>query len=344
MIDKTEEQIMNSWIGEKTKPVVSVRCMAYNHADYIAKALDGFLAQKTTFPFEIIVHDDASTDGTTRILREYAKKYPHIIAPIIETENQFKKNNGVIEKAINETIRGNYIAYCDGDDYWNDPDKLQIQYEYMESHPECALCTHNTIMHNLLTNKESLFFEWKEPVHILTPDEVFFDWNVHLSSYFIHRELVTYRNAFPRVWCGDYVMLLCAFSKGTVAALNRVMSCYNFNNQNGITWENKLLRKNGPDKEEKRYDFLVRFNELTNYKYDDCVQRRLSRVQLDIILHKRLSIDSYRSFRNFRKDCKASTPYNKWFKELSWIGKMKEVIVMNSYLGLRSYLSLKSRM
>lgn len=108
--------------------------------DYIAQSLDGMLMQKTDFPFEIIVHDDASTDGSTEILREYAEKYPDIIVPIFQTENQHSKKVKITKTYIIPKIRGKYTAMCEGDDYWTDPQKLQKQYDFMEANPDYTLC------------------------------------------------------------------------------------------------------------------------------------------------------------------------------------------------------------
>lgn len=122
-------------------PLVSICCITYNHASFIRQCLDGFLMQKTSFPFEILIHDDASTDGTADIIREYQAKYPEIIKPILQKENQYSK--GVSITSLNyERACGKYIAVCEGDDYWTDPEKLQIQFDYMEKHPECSLCFH----------------------------------------------------------------------------------------------------------------------------------------------------------------------------------------------------------
>lgn len=85
------------------------------------------------------MHDDASTDGTAAIIKEYADKYPDIIKPILETENQYSKHDGSLNRIMNEHTHGKYVAYCEGDDYWTDPQKLQMQVDYMELHPECGL-------------------------------------------------------------------------------------------------------------------------------------------------------------------------------------------------------------
>lgn len=121
--------------------VVSIQCLTFNHKDYLRQCLDGFISQQTNFKFEALIHDDASTDGTTEILREYAERYPNIIIPIIETENQWSKGN--LRKIMDDMTsrsRGRYIAYCEGDDYWQDPLKLQKQVDALENHPEASMC------------------------------------------------------------------------------------------------------------------------------------------------------------------------------------------------------------
>lgn len=119
---------------------VSVVCNAYNHEKYIRSALEGFVMQKTSFPFEVLVHDDASTDHTAEIIREYEIKYPDIIKPIYSTENQYSKNDGSLSRIQYGRVQGKYIALCEGDDYWMDPLKLQKQYDLLEKHPEIDMC------------------------------------------------------------------------------------------------------------------------------------------------------------------------------------------------------------
>ncbi len=120
--------------------VVTIRCITYNHEPYIRQCLNGFVMQKTNFKFEAIVHDDASTDGTAAIIAEFAKKYPDIIKPLYETENQYSKRDGSLQRIMNAHMHGKYIAYCEGDDYWIDPLKLQKQVDFLETNPEYVLC------------------------------------------------------------------------------------------------------------------------------------------------------------------------------------------------------------
>lgn len=123
--------------------LVAIHCLVYNHAPYLRECLDGFIKQKTNFRFVAVVHDDVSTDGSAEIIREYADKYPDIIKPIFETENQYSKHNGVIDKIMTDAIAATgakYTARCEGDDYWTDPLKLQRQVDFLESHPEYGCC------------------------------------------------------------------------------------------------------------------------------------------------------------------------------------------------------------
>ena len=122
--------------------MVTIRCLTYNHEPYIRQCLEGFVIQKTSFRFEAIVHDDASTDGTATIIREYAERYPDIIKPIYETENQYSKHDGSIRRIMDAHTHGKYVAICEGDEYWTDPYKLQKQVDFLESHPDYVMCSH----------------------------------------------------------------------------------------------------------------------------------------------------------------------------------------------------------
>lgn len=122
--------------------VVSISCITYNHAPYIRQCLDGFMMQQTNFAFEVLIHDDASTDGTTEIIKEYEREYPDIVKPIYEEENQWVKGRRGSAVFNFPRAKGKYIAMCEGDDYWTDPLKLQKQVDFLESNPEYSICSH----------------------------------------------------------------------------------------------------------------------------------------------------------------------------------------------------------
>ncbi len=138
MINKTEQNIMQNWKDENDKVLVSICCVTYNHESYISSALDGFLMQETTFPFEILIRDDCSTDNTAEIIQKYVKKYPAIIKPIFEKENQFSKGIRPMPILYKKAV-GRYVALCEGDDYWTDPLKLQKQINLLTKYPESSM-------------------------------------------------------------------------------------------------------------------------------------------------------------------------------------------------------------
>lgn len=126
-------------MNKDERPVmVTIRCITYNHEHYIRQCLDGFVMQKTNFRYEIVIHDDASTDRTAAIIREYVNKYPELFIPVFEEENQYNNWDFVVEQ-INANIHGKYVAMCEGDDYWTDPLKLQKQVDFLEAHPDYGL-------------------------------------------------------------------------------------------------------------------------------------------------------------------------------------------------------------
>ena len=123
--------------------MVSVCCTTYNHEPYIEDALEGFLIQETGFAFEILIHDDASTDKTADIIRKYEKKYPRLIKAIYQIKNQYSKGPRV-DALFNFTrAKGDFIALCEGDDYWTNPKKLDIQIGEMKKHPEVGISFHS---------------------------------------------------------------------------------------------------------------------------------------------------------------------------------------------------------
>jgi glycosyltransferase involved in cell wall biosynthesis len=142
---QTEEEMLIRW-GKFDKPLVSIHCMTYNHEKYISDALDGFLIQKTDFPFEILVHDDASTDETADIIREYEKRDSNIIKPIYQTVNQKSQGVKPSPKFNLPRAQGKYIAACEGDDYWTDPLKLQKQVDFLEANADFAMVFHNALV------------------------------------------------------------------------------------------------------------------------------------------------------------------------------------------------------
>lgn len=217
---------------------VSIRCITYNHIRYIQQCLDGIVMQKTNFRFVAIVHDDASTDGTADVVRDYAKKYPDIVLPILQKENQYSKGYERIRNILDEHTKGKYVAICEGDDYWTDPLKLQKQYDWMESHPDYTACFHPAqILYEEGNHENEIsgeiedrdyagpeLFMWK---HRPPTASIFFKHVIYESS--VYKQSLEAKLSF-----GDTPLFLACAHEGKVRGMSEVMSVYR-KHVNGIT-------------------------------------------------------------------------------------------------------------
>lgn len=211
--------------------MVSIWCVTYNHKRYIKDAIEGFLRQKTTFDYHIIIHDDASTDGTSDIVREYATRYPDKITAIIQEENLYSKHLEAGRGRVpfmKKYVTGKYLACCEGDDYWTDPYKLQLQIEYMETHPECVMTSHDAMAIKSDGDNCSLLCPYEKEKD-LDIDEVIMWYRGNLpSAAAVFRKDVLYRKGIFDNSCpsGDWVQQLYCMTKGKIHYFNKVMSNY----------------------------------------------------------------------------------------------------------------------
>ena len=211
-------------------PLVTIRCVTYNHEPYIRQCLEGFVMQQTNFRFEAIVHDDASTDGTAAIIKEYAEKYPNIIKPIFETENQYSKRDGSLRRIMDSHMRGKYVAMCEGDDYWIDPLKLQKQVDFLENHPDYSMCFHTAILKwEKSEYPESIFYKVQEREY--SGMEIFKHWvvataSVVFKSEVFHSEIYERRCQDRRFVYGDTPLFLANAKLGRIYGMKDVMSVY----------------------------------------------------------------------------------------------------------------------
>lgn len=218
---------------------LSIICITYNQAKFIKDALESFVRQKTNFPYEAIIHDDASTDGTKEIIEEYAKKYPEIIKPIYEEKNQWSLGKNFSKEKIWPKIQGEYVALCEGDDYWTDENKLQKQVDFLEKHPDYSICFHPVKVIWEDKREEETTFPTKkmlEKIGIL-------DFNSLLKNNFIQTNSVVYRWRFhkdsydimkDRVLPGDWYLHLLHAEVGKIGYIDEVMSVYRRNS--GGVW------------------------------------------------------------------------------------------------------------
>ncbi len=241
------------------KPVVSICCITFNHEAYIREAIEGFILQKTNFPIEILIHDDASTDNTSTIIKEYELKFPELIKPIYQKENQYSQGVRPISKFNFERSKGKYIAVCEGDDYWTDPFKLQKQVDILEQNKNgniVAVVTNASscnkkgiilkeIAFNFKEKNEScinnLHDFFKNKTRYPTPTIVFKN---ELSD--IIPNLVLMQNLF----LGDWILWILLHLKGDFYILNVPTTCYRVH-ENSLTHTVNAI-------ERWKYDFIIR--------------------------------------------------------------------------------------
>lgn len=207
--------------------MVSIYCLAYNHEMYIRDALEGFVTQKTNFKYEVFVHDDASTDGTAEIIQQYAEKYPDIIKPILQTENQYTKGIPIIRTYIYPQMSGKYIAICEGDDYWCDIHKLQKQVDFLETHKDYVACVHNTKQINCRTGEENYINSSHDDMDLVF-EKVVARGNAQfqLSSLMCKKEFFSVPDEIKGNGFGDYPLAIYLMLCGKVHYFKDVMSVY----------------------------------------------------------------------------------------------------------------------
>lgn len=201
-------------------PLVSVCCITYNHAAYIAQALESFLEQKTSFFYEILVYDDASTDDTVDILKKFESKHPDRIRVFYSSENQYGKGVRLLNLRFNlPRARGKYIATCDGDDFWTDPLKLQKQVDFLEGHPEVVLCFHSfDRLENDVRTPSSIYRHLSKAPYTILDQKDFLQLHVQFLTIMFRKGV-----KFPllsKEINGDVFVLTYLSEKGKTAYLN----------------------------------------------------------------------------------------------------------------------------
>lgn len=289
--------MINKILGDNTMDdeiMVSICCITYNHEKYIRQALDSFLMQKTNFKYEIIIHDDASTDNTANIIREYEEKYPDIIKPIYEEENQYSKGKKVSSITFKKAV-GKYIALCEGDDYWCDINKLQLQVDYMEKNNECTLCFHDAWVFNMQNNKKENW-KWynkkflKKNGNYNAGELDLLDFIPTASYVFRRKHVENLPEWFEHCIVGDRPLKLIVTSFGYAHYINKKMSVYRVGTGNSAM---DIINSNNNDirKAENYFNkikwILETFNNFSNYKYDTELAISKKIIEKQILFQKK---------------------------------------------------------
>ena len=328
----------------KDQVQVSIFCIAFNHEKYIRQCLDGFLMQKEV-TFEIIIHDDASTDKTADIIREYAEKYPNIFKPVYQTKNhKYAPHINYGTEYMVPLITGKYVAMCEGDDYWTDPYKLKKQCDALEKNPDCYLCLHNVEVvdeNGLPTGKH--YPLCSVPTGNLSSEHFFDIYEkakyYHLSSYFcVTEKYLEYKYNPPEFRLAapsfDRPLLLYFSYIGNVYYINETMSDYRFQRQD--SWTSKIygkeqntdlfvMRKNHIAKKKK---MLRSFSAFSNRKYDSKLMFEHDELdRAELVLKK-----------DILKYCIQKKDYKFLFSEFS----VKELLgIVSSYKAVIQIIKMK---
>lgn len=209
---------------------VTVVCLTYNHSKYISACIDSLIKQNVNFKYEIIVHDDASTDGTTEIIQEYAKRFPELIVPILEKENLYSKGQS-FSQHITPLIRGKYVCHCEGDDWWISSDKLQQQFDYMEAHGDCSLCVHGTVLYDDSLNCYVGLSPVSGKERDLSTENIIEKggWYISTNSMFYQSCHYELPSVFSGWGVGDYPKAIYLSLEGRVHCISEIMSAYRVN-------------------------------------------------------------------------------------------------------------------
>jgi glycosyltransferase involved in cell wall biosynthesis len=258
--------------------LVSVRVVTYNHERWIAQCLEGILMQRTTFPYEVIVGEDCSTDRTREIVLAYAERHPDTIRVLPPEANLGHQRNSF---RVQQACRGKYHAMLEGDDYWIDPLKLQKQADFMEAHPEVSLCFHNALILNERHAATRLFFE--APFKEILGFADAYQTSLPTASVMARSEILATQPEWRlRIWCGDLLFRLWCLHHGKFGYMDRLMSVYR-RHAKGV----ESGKRRGAH--ESYFDdvlFTLReFDQATRFAHTDLIQLEMARMKGDQLRH-----------------------------------------------------------
>ena len=306
---------------------VSIICDAYNHEKYIRQCLDGFIMQKGV-TFEVIIHDDASTDKTAEIIREYKNRFPNYFKPILQNENQYSRHIDFTKKYMVPLITGKYVAICEGDDFWTDPYKLKKQFDTLENHPDCIMCAHKVNV--IKEDGKDIGYTCPRndiPTSILPVGYICENYDnakyIHTNSCFFKAEIYKDFRTNPPIFrqvapVGDVPMLLYFTSLGKIYYYNEIMSNYRFMSIGSWTYKNQ----NDPEKEKRLCEIYMKMKAMfeeycafTKGRYDAFLSDEIKKYSQNVYWYYINNRDYKSLFKDFS------------YKELKQLGLGNKAII-----------------
>ncbi len=265
-----------------SKFVVTVCCITYNHVKFVRECLDSIVTQETDFAFDILIHDDASTDGTADVVREYINKYPDLFIPMLEEENQYSRGKrSILIQFMLEKARGDYIAVCEGDDFWCDRHKLQKQFESLQKYKNCNMCTHDVeiiyetgnglgekipqrnVPYGEMEGKRLIKYLAYEDTHLFHTSSMFFEKKV------IVEELKNMPSFFTATAAEDRTLFLYYASKGNIFYMNDCMSKYRIQTKGSWSKQNMESRQHAFRTDKELLQMINDFHAYTKGQFKE---------------------------------------------------------------------------
>lgn len=291
-------------VSNKSDPVVTVCCLTYNHSKYIEQAIRSFFDQVTTFPIEVYVHDDASTDGTQEILRRLQQEFSNLHV-IYEERNRYRETGGwYFDSMIFPIAKGEYLAFCEGDDYWIDRDKLQKQYVALSKHPECAMCAHASKVIDGRTGEARGVLGMGTEEKILSPEKIILGWALPTASFFMRKEaIIDFRKDWSfRMPVGDFTRALYLALQGGVYYLPDQMSAYRFLTDGSWSTANRVDANSLVNSSVEWLVMLDKIDEVTQGAYTSVLEEsarnkviQIAKTGSDKWKESRLGVRAYES-------------------------------------------------
>lgn len=268
MMLKSQSEIMKKW-NNSDHIVVSICTLTYNHEDFIRDCIEGILMQETDFAFELLIHDDASTDNTQQIIQEYVCKYPLIIKPIYQNENQHSQGINPSVTYNYPRAHGDYVAWCEGDDYWTDKNKLAIQVQAMQENPQCHLSFHKAMQIDYSDSNipDEIIGVYANKNQIIQFEDIihWYEGMIPTASCLVtqkvKKELLHFQKDRNYLTIGDRYMQFFGARNGGAFYINKTMSVYRIATKSSWT---RQIRQNVEKQIQYQFSVIKSYKELNN--------------------------------------------------------------------------------